>query len=442
MARILLIRPGLAAYYRGVGAGMAVTHSPPVNLATLAAAAERAGHRVRIWDLEVTERADPAGELRALSPDIVGLTFRTPQWRQARALARMVRAVLPRVLLVAGGPHASSLPAATLEGAPFDLVVRGEGERPLTALADGTSPSTVPGVFLPSGHETPVQHAPDLDHLPLPAWQHFDVNAYSTPTLVATRTPTADLESSRGCLARCVYCTKAVFGRRFAPFAPERFVASVEHARAFGFRSYNLVDDSFTTDIARAKEICERLAARPDPLPWTATNGIRVTGVDGAFFRLARRAGCTLLAFGLESGSDELLRAVGKGATTEQARRALRDARAAGITTLGFFMLGLPGETRETLEATLDFACSIDLDWAKFALTMPLPGTPLWGLWQQHLTRPFDPAFSAHRPAREWFAHPELDWDTLEATRRRAYRRFYGRPAWAAGSLRRALYGR
>ncbi len=439
MARILLIRPGLGAYYSGVGAGLAVTHSPPVNLATLAAAATDAGHRVRVWDLEVAKRDDPAAELKSFRPDLVGLTFRTPQWRQARAIARLVRSVLPRTMLVAGGPHASSMPEDTLEGAPFDIVVRGEGEAPLVALASGTDPIDIPGVHRPDGAQLPPNPSEDLDHLPLPAWQHFDMAAYRAPTLVARRTPTADLESSRGCLARCLYCTKAVFGRRFAPLSPERFVASVDHARAFGFRSFNLVDDSFTTDIPRASTICELLAQHDEPLPWTATNGIRVTGVDEAFFRLARRSGCTMLAFGLESGSDELLRAVGKGANTEQGRHAVRAAHAAGISTLGYFMLGLPGESLETLEATIDFATSLDLDWAKFALTMPLPGTPLWSLWKRHLTRPFDPNFSAHRPAREWFAHPDLPWDTLEAARRRAYLTFYGRPAWVTRQIRALL---
>ena len=117
----------------------------------------------------------------------------------------------------------------------------------------------------------------------------------------------------------------------------------------------------------------------------------------------------------------------------------MRAAHAAGISTLGYFMLGLPGESLETLEATIDFATSLDLDWAKFALTMPLPGTPLWSLWKRHLTRPFDPNFSAHRPAREWFAHPDLPWDTLEAARRRAYLTFYGRPAWVTRQIRALL---
>jgi anaerobic magnesium-protoporphyrin IX monomethyl ester cyclase len=442
VARVLLIRPGLGAYYTGVGAGVAVTTSPPVNLSTLAAVLLRGGHQAWVWDLEASPRPALARELTRLEPDIVGFTFRTPQWHSVRALVRVARNLLPDALLVAGGPHASSLPAATLEGTALDLVVRGEGEAPLLALADGADPRTVPGVVGHGFEGPPAQPVQPLDSLPMPAWHLYDMAAYRPRSAVARQTPAADLESSRGCLASCLYCTKAVFGRRFEPFSPDRFTASVLHAQAAGFRSFNLVDDSFTTDRDRAVAICEQLAARGAPLPWTATNGIRVTGVDEPFFRLAHRAGCRLLAFGLESGSDERLRAIGKGATTAQARRAVQAAHAAGITTVGYFMLGLPGETPESLQATLDFACSLPLDWAKFALTLPLPGTPLWQAWRGGLKLDFDPTLTGHRPPREWFEHPDLDWDTLERARRRAYLSFYGRPAWVARRLQRALRGR
>ncbi len=442
MARVLLIRPGLGRYYSGVGAGLAVTTSPPVNLATLAAVLDRAGHAVRVWDLEASPQHDLVGALRSEAPDLIGFTFRTPQWEQARGLMALARNLLPEALLVAGGPHASSLPEQTLAQTSLDLVVRGEGEHALLALADGEGPRRVPGVVGRGFAGPPAQRVEPLDDLPLPAWSLFDLGAYTPRSVVARQTPTADLESSRGCLAQCIYCTKAVFGRRFEPFSPERFVASVLHAKDAGFRSFNLVDDSFTTDLARAKAICELLIAHGSPLPWTATNGIRVTGVDTDFFRLAERAGCRLLAFGLESGSDERLRAIGKGATTAQARRSVAAAQAAGITTVGYFMLGLPGETVQSLQATIDFAAGLALDWAKFAITLPLPGTPLWAAWQGRLSRDFDPGMTGHRPPRDWFDHPDLSWEILEDAQRRAYRRFYGRPAWLRRRLARTLRGR
>jgi anaerobic magnesium-protoporphyrin IX monomethyl ester cyclase len=432
MARVLLIRPGLGEFYRGVAAGLAVTHSPPLNLAMLAASLRARGHHVRVLDLEVGPRLDLATELRSAAPDLVGVTFRTPQWDQALGLATLVRNVAPQARTIAGGPHASALPESCVLTGGFDMALQGEGEDALAALADGTDPAAIPGLHWADGRSAAPGRAPvDLDALPLPAWEDYDLQAYGG-SLVTRGAPVADLESSRGCPFGCIYCSKAVFGRKFAPFSPARFLEGVERAQAAGFRSFNLVDDTFTTDRARAVAICEGLARRPRPLPWTCTNGLRVDAVDVELLRLAQRAGCRLVAFGLESGSSARLAEAGKGASLAQGRAAVEAAHTAGLTTVGYFMLGLPGETAESLEETIAFACSLPLDFAKFALTMPLPGTPLWRRWRDRLASPFDPGMSTYRTAEAWFDHPDLPWPVLRQAHGRAHRAFYGRPRQAA----------
>ncbi|MFH1464969.1 MAG: radical SAM protein [Pseudomonadota bacterium] len=439
MAHVLLIRPGLGAFYRGVAAGLAVTHSPPLNLAMLAASLRARGHRVQVWDLEVGPRRDLVAELRRAAPDLVGVTFRTPQWEQALALATLVRNVLPAARSIAGGPHASALPGSCVLSGGFDLALQGEGEGALGALADGAAPAAIPGLHWPGGHcPAPPAALADLDALPLPAWEDYELAAYGG-SLVTRGAPVADLESSRGCPFGCIYCSKAVFGRRFTPLSPARFLEGVDQAQAAGFRSFNLVDDTFTTERARAVAICEGLLRRPRPLPWTCTNGLRVDAVDEDLLRLVARAGCRLVAFGLESGSQERLAAVGKGTNLAQGRAAVEAAHAAGLTTVGYFMLGLPGETEASLRETIAFACSLPLDFAKFALTMPLPGTPLWRRWRAHLASPFDPGMSAYRTAEAWFDHPDLPWEALHRAHRLAHRAFYGRPRQAARLAWRAL---
>ena len=213
----------------------------------------------------------------------------------------------------------------------------------------------------------------DLDSLPMPAWKLFDMSRYSNKSLVARTIPVADLESSRGCRAQCIYCTKGVFGSDYRMKSPSRFVDEIEHAQAAGFNAFNLVDDSFTTRTSRAHAICEEILHRGIHMPWTCTNGLRVGNVDEEFFQLARRSGCWLVAFGFESGSDEVLKRIKKGATVRQAERAVKWARKHGFVILGYFMVGLPGETRETIRQTATFASSLDIDFAKFSITMPLP---------------------------------------------------------------------
>ncbi len=434
-----LINPSMGDYYRGSKVRAAITLSPPLNLAVLAASARRAGHEVAALDLEARGDADVLAWLSAEAPDLVGITFRTPLFPQARRLAEQIREHLPGALLVAGGVHPSTRPRETIGRAPFDVAVRGEGDEVIAELLDGRAYEDIGGITW-AGGETPARRLiPDLDALPMPAWDLFDLRDYRRRSLVARVAPVADLESSRGCRARCVYCTKGVFGSQYRVKSPRRMIEEIERARAAGFRAFNLVDDSFTTLTSRSIAICEALIRRDLRMPWTLTNGIRVANVNERFFQLARRAGCYLLAFGFESGSDEVLRRIKKGASTRQAVRAVRWARKYGFTILGYFMVGLPGETPETIAETARFAASLDLDYAKFSITMPLPGTPLYEQWRPYIRDEARYDFSIHRPDPSLYEHPDFQWGELERYTRDAYRSFYGRPGFVAKRVLRSL---
>ena len=435
MAHVLLIRPSLGDFYRFSLVRPAVSPSPPLNLALLAAVLEQHGHRVTVSDLEVTPSSTLPSTLRSHPPHLVGVTFRTPQLGAARELATRIKRHAPDALLVAGGPHPSVRARQTVASTPYDVVVRGEGEHAILALASGTPRRDIPGLTWSDG-ETPAGPAPNLDSLPLPAWHLFELAKYQRPSLVARHTPVADVESSRGCPGRCPYCTKGVFGVGFRPLSPRRTVDAMEHALAHGFNSVNFVDDAMTTDLPRARAICHEILRRGLAIPWTCTNGLRVAQVDREFFQLARRAGCRLVGFGLESGSQRVLDAIHKGASLEQGRVAVAHAHAAGIATLGYFMLGLPTDSVRSMEDTIRFAKELDLDYAKFSITMPLPGTPLYDLWRPHMRDPEHWDFSIHRSARAWFRHPTLSWRQIEHARNKAYLGFYGRPRWWASRLR------
>lgn len=434
MARVLLINPSMGDYYKNSKVAAAITLSPPLNLALLAGALRRAGHDVRAVDLE----ADPDG-LRFDNEDVVGITFRTPLFPLARRIAERAREELPDALLVAGGVHPSTRPHETLLRAPFDVAVRGEGDRTLVELANGVDPDSIPGVTTRSAHNPARALIEDVNDLAYGAWDLFDLNRYQRRSLVADTVPVADLEFSRGCRARCVYCTKGVFGNLWRNKAPERFVDELEHARAAGFRAFNLVDDSFTTITSRAIATCEEMIRRDINMPWTLTNGIRVGNVNEEFFRVARAAGCRLLAFGFESGSDRVLKRIKKGATVAQARRAVGWARKYDFTILGYFMVGLPGESAETIRETAELACELDVDFAKFSITMPLPGTPLYDEWAPHIRDEQKYDFSIHQPDNGLYDHPDFAWSQLEAHTRVAYKSFYGRPRYVARRLWRSL---
>ena len=433
-------------YYRRSPVRGAVTLSPPLNLAILAGALERAGHQVAIWDLESRPRESLIQDIRDWAPALVGVTMRTPGFGEGKSLARAAKAACPTARTVAGGPHASTCPDDVVdESTDFDIAVRGEGEQALVALADDRPLESIPGIHwgahrgLDAGQTGDAPYLETLDDLPFPAWHHFDVHRYSRRSLVAPVVPVADLESSRGCLAKCVYCTKDVFGRTFRMHSADGLVDRVEHAVGHGFRAFNLVDDSFTMRLKRAKDVCQALLDRGLQVPWTTTNGLRVANVDADFFHMAKRSGLYLVAFGFESADDDTLKAIKKGATVKQARRAVQWAKAAGLTTVGYFMVGLPGDTEKSMRDTANFAASLDLDYAKFSITMPLPGTPLWDEWAPRMKPGFDWEFSFHRQASEWFDHPDLTWPQIESGVRFAYRTFYGRPQWIGRWLKRSV---
>lgn len=436
---VLLINPSMGDYYKGAKVKAAITLSPPLNLALLGAQLKKSGHRVVVLDLEAEPAADVPAILRKLQPEMVGITFRTPLFPKAKELAEQAREFCPEALLVAGGVHASTRPLDCLERAPFDVVVRGEGDETIVELAQGVAFDQIQGITWRGG-ETPARPLiENLDDLPFPAWELFDLSLYETPSLVAREVPVADLESSRGCRAKCIYCTKGVFGSAYRTKSPLRMVDEIEHAKAHGFKAFNFVDDSFTTLTSRAVAVCEELIRREVGMPWTCTNGLRVGNVNEDFFRLARKSGCWLVAFGFESGSDEVLKRIKKGATVAQARRAVEWARKYDFTILGYFMVGLPGETGKTIQETADFAASLDVDFAKFSITMPLPGTPLYSSWSEQIQDQGETDFSIHRSGGRFYTHPDFSWNELEGHTRRAYRTFYARPGYIAKRLARSL---
>lgn len=436
--KAVLINPSMGDYYKRSKVRAAITLSPPLNLAILAGGLRRAGHQVSVIDLEAGPEPDLGARLRQLKPDMVGISFRTPLFPQARALAELARTEVPGALRVAGGVHASTRPDEVLARAPFDVAVRGEGDEAIVGLAEGQSWSSIGGLSWPGGATAERPSRIAMDDLPLGAWDLFDLRRYRQTSLVARTVPVADLESSRGCLAQCVYCTKGVFGSDWRQKSAKRMVDELEHAKAAGFTAFNFVDDSFTTITSRAIEICEEMIRRDLNMPWTLTNGIRVANVNEEFFRVARRAGCRLLAFGFESGSDEVLRRIKKGATVRQARRAVAWARKYDFTILGYFMVGLPGETPETIQQTAALAAELDVDFAKFSIAMPLPGTPLYDAWAPYI-RDGHHDFSIHRPDNGLYDHPDFTWPELERHTRAAYRQFYGRPEYVARRVMRSI---
>ena len=353
---------------------------PPLGPAYVAASVRRAGHDVRLLDCTFLSREQALRLALAAQADVVGVYCMATMREDAAWFARQLRGRCE--LLVAGGPLPTCEPGTFL--ADFDVVVRGEGEQTmvdlLAAHASGADPGAVPGVVVAAADggaaaSPPRPFAPDLDALPFPARDLLPNAAYISHGRRRYGYAVTTVMSSRGCPFACEFCSNVVFGSSYRERSPASVVDEVEQALALGYDRIAFSDDVFTMRPERVVAVCDEIERRGLRFAWECL--ARVDGVDRATAGRMRRAGCRTVFFGIESGSDEVLRVMRKGITVAQARDAVWAAHDAGLEVGAFFILCYPGETDDTVLETLRFARSLPLDYLGLSMPYPLPGTPL-----------------------------------------------------------------
>lgn len=444
--KLLLISPPMGDLYERAKVKLLVPEYPSLTLATLAAMARGAGSEAKILDLSISQ--SPEDELRqtltAFSPDIVGITFTTPKFDQMQTIAGMVKEYNKGIRVVVGGPHATADPTGTLAVPSVDMVVGGEGDYTIVDILQGKDPGEIKGIYYKDGagvHETPKRDPiTDLDSLPYPAWDLIDIRKYKVPYPYSRKNPVGPMEASRGCPFACVYCNKLVFGRTFRHKGVERVVDEMEHLANIGFREIHIQDDGFSTDLNHAKAVCDEILKRGLDIPWNLPNGIRVDRVDRELLDKMYASGCYRVTFGVESGDPAVLKEINKKIDLEQVRRAFRWAREAGIETHAAFMLGLPGQDEASIKRSIEFAKELDPDYAKFNITIPLPGTNLYNAWKEarYLIADDWKEYGFHRVS-QIYNHPLLPWETIVRYYHQSYREFYFRPRYILRRFAKSL---
>jgi len=360
---------------------------PPLGLAYLAAVLERDGHQVGVFDFSLdpaTLLEDNVQSVYAFGPQLVGITAMTTVYHSVLDTATLLKAQLGRPIVM-GGPHATLYPERILKEAPvIDYVIRGEGERTILELVralEGRNGdlSKIRGLsyrFRGEAVSNPDRELiQDLDALPFPARHLFDLERYGLCTPEGQ--PMITILSSRGCPYNCAYCFKGIVGRTYRQRSPGNIIAELRQViDQYGIRHFYFIDDLFTLNVRRLDALSEEFVAQELNIHWQCLG--RVDRVNAEILRKMYAAGCRRIHYGIESGNQENLRRIGKGFELEQVRQAVRWTREAGIQTKGYFMLGLPGDTEQTMRQTVDFAVSLNLDEAMFSLTTPFPGTRLW----------------------------------------------------------------
>jgi radical SAM superfamily enzyme YgiQ (UPF0313 family) len=353
----------------------------PIGLYYVAAALLERGHAVEVLNWPDMPSAPEAleGYIRDRAPQMIGFSVLHANRWGAIEIARLAKRVDARITTVFGGIGATHLWAHLLTHFPeVDYIVLGEGEAAVCELArclESGAPAGIPAIAglafrevgRPARTKAPAP-VENTDQLPMPA------RRYDLPHLILTR----------GCASNCTFCgSPAFWGRRVRAHSAGYFVEQMEHLRRRGRRLVHVSDDTFTLDASRAIAVCRRIVARRIDMAWTAIS--RVDAVDAEVLAWMRRAGCIQISYGVESGSPVIRRRLGKRFSDAQVRQAFALTQRYGIMARAYFIYGCPGESRASIQETIDLIRAIKPLGAVFYILDIFPGTALYAEMKRRL---------------------------------------------------------
>lgn len=356
--------------------------TPPLGIAYVAAALEKAGMEVKIVDFVVNPYCEET--LRSLlsdfQPGIVGLTAVTLTFNHAIKLVKFVKQTNPEILTVMGGPHVSFCWSDTLNAFPeLDFIVLGEGEETIVELAkvveNGGEWNTIKSLVYRNGTEVLANEQRDfldLDSLMVPARHLLPLGRYS-----ALNTP-INMITSRGCPFKCIFCVgRRMGGSKVRYRNPKKVVDEFEYLASLNYSQINIADDLFTAKKTHCLAICGEIIERKLEVRWSSF--ARVDTVSPELLEKMAEAGCHAVGFGVETANSRILKTIKKGITIPKVIAAINMCIDVGIEPHISFILGLPHETPATLKETIEFGEKIHSMGASYGyhLLAPFPGTAI-----------------------------------------------------------------
>lgn len=412
---------------------------PPIDLMYSAGSTEAAGCECRLVDYPAERRSweQLEADLREFRPHVLMLSITTPSLHKDVEAASLAKRIDPNILTVAKGAHFHVLDRQSLELYPqLDCVIRGEYEITSAELGTGKPLAEIKGITwrAPDGSIVQNESRPfidNLDTIPFPA-RHLTNNAlYTRPDTGEMQTT---IVTNRGCPHSCIYClAPLVSGKKNRYRSTDNVLAELEECvNRYGIRSFLFRSDLFTQKKEWVIELCQKIIDRGLKIEWASNS--RVDCINKEMLEWMKKAGCWIVAFGVESGNEETLQLIKKKATVDQARQAVRLCREVGIKSSVYLLMGLPWDTPEKLEDNVRLAREIMPDFVEIFYSYPFPGTELHRIaLEKGLIRegeiPEDayanPAMGGLYMTREELA----DW------RRRSLRRIYLQPRYIFRTL-------
>ncbi|MDA8430773.1 MAG: radical SAM protein [Geobacteraceae bacterium] len=407
---------------------------PPLSLMIVAALMEREGVEVDLIDMEAEGLGYPATleRIRSFAPDLLGFTVTT--WSFHSVLRWITQFKMDTSLpVLVGGEHLRLYPHETMTHAAIDFCIVGEAELPLPefirAFREGRSFDGIQSLgFRKDGGvviDRTIRYVEDLNSIPFPA-RHLIKNERYENVLSRKKNFTA-LISSRGCPFNCAFCTHT--HQKYRVRSPENVVDEIElNFKRYNIRDFDIYDSTFTADEQRVIRICEEIRRRRLDVGFTVRS--RVDVVSGEMIDSLKSAGCHTIMYGIESSDPEILKMMNKRISPEQVMRTVSYTKQRGIKTLGFFLFGFPGETRQTIEDTISFSLNLPLDYALFSILLPLPDTEIYSYYQERGLGDYWAEYTLDGSKTELieFIGTAVTREETETYAQEAYRRFYFRP--------------
>jgi len=450
---VLLINP--PAFFELMGNNPAIIESergynPPLGLLLLAGylLERHPQHRVTVVDAQVEELSYENLERRivALDFDVVGITAMTFTMLDVKRTIEAVKKVNPGCTVVIGGPHVNIYPYETMRLPGVDIVVLGEGEiifsRLLDQLHDPDQLAQVKGLLFKDSSAKIIHTGipeiiseEELNTLPFPARHLTPYRRYSS--LLAKRMPITTAFTSRGCPFACSFCNRPHLGKKFRALTPQRVVDEFKVCLQLGIHEFLIYDDTFTIRKDRVKEICRRVIHEKLDIGFDIR--ARVDTLDEEMLSLLKQAGCRGIHYGIEAGTEKILKVLNKGINLQQAKETLALTKKYKMQTLAYFMIGAPTETREDIEETFRVARWLKPDFIHMTILTPFPGTPIYlrglasGVIKKDYWKEFAESLSPDFKPPFW--EENFTKDELEKLVIRGYKQFYTRPSYIVKKL-------
>lgn len=442
--RILLINPPSKNEILGCNPAIIKTErgfDPPLGLLYLAGYLKKySDHELKIIDAQVERLtySDLQEKIRKFAPNVIGITTMTFTLLDVLKTIEVAKKVCPDTKIVLGGPHVHIFPKETINLKDVDYVVLGEGEKTFFKLLQNINNrellKEIPGLVFKENSDIintgQKEYFKDLDELPFPPRELLPYKKYFS--LLAKKDPITTMFTSRGCPFQCAFCDRPNMGKMFRRRSAQNVVDEMEECLKLGIKEIFIYDDTFTVDKQRVMDICNEILKRRLKFSWDIR--ARVDTINEDMLRLLKKAGCERIHYGVEAGTEKILKVLNKGITLEQVSKAFKMTKKADIETLAYFMIGAPTETKEDILTTIKFAKKLNPDFVQITLLTPFPATKLydWALeekvfkndyWREFAKNP-QPGFKT----KYWTK--ELSQEELHELVIYAYKQFYVRPGY------------